>query len=57
MKPFTTYLGAARYAREHNMSLASIEKIGHSKWTVFIKDEYIIVPAPTQRPMPQLPRS
>lgn len=52
MKTFTRYLDAARFCREHNLSIAAIERTGHWKYTVFVDEKYTV--AQTGQLMPRL---
>lgn len=53
MQTFSRYLDAARFCREHNLSLAAIERTGHWKFTVFVDGKYTVT-AEGNKPLPKL---
>lgn len=42
MKTFTRYLDAARFCREHNLSIASINKTGQWSYTVIFSSDLLV---------------
>lgn len=53
VKTFTRYLDAARFCREHNLSLAAIQRTGHWKFTVFV-DGLFTVGMDGSKPLPSI---